>query len=123
MAFSKVLISVDGSIWRGYKPVARILASTDQYLFLKAHRHNGAFELKGRKIKILNFKEVANWDRYNKIVAQKKAIESSPERVQKKREYFRAYKALHLEHIREIQMLSQRRMRAKKKALKEAQKN
>lgn len=116
-----VIISVDGENWRGYAAAARVVATTTDYLFMKAHKCKGQFVLNGRNVKVLNFAKVANWPRYEKQLATKRKCMREFQSLEKAKEYNRLYhqkymqeyRKKNLEKVREWGRRASRKLRLK----------
>ncbi len=93
----KIIISIDGSIFYGWKSASRVLLTTDKWLFVKAHRYKGVFEHKGRKVKVLNFSKVSNYERFNHLLE----IQKKNTRKYEKSEHGKAHRYTHNKEYRE----------------------
>lgn len=60
------MISIDGTIFYGFSSAARALACDRKYLSYKAHKFKGNFTFCGRKVKVLNFMKIANYNSFEK---------------------------------------------------------
>lgn len=60
MPIVRAKISIDGMIFIGYASAARVLVTDRSYMKYIIQLHKGDLVFKGRKVKVLNFKEIAN---------------------------------------------------------------
>ena len=118
MAKEIAVFSIDGEIWKGYRTTCRVVATSRDYLFLLAHKHKGIFTHNGRKIKVLNFAKVANWERYKKMVAKRQADSKRHQSYKQKqsyKDYCKAYDKKYRESHRELKAAIQRAYLKRKK--------